>query len=71
MTMEVLPSRTSEATKLKEDFLELTGYSRNDILSWNPSTREFFTRNGGFYRMSLAGRILHLGGPSPDPEDRL
>lgn len=56
---------------IKSQFLELTGYGDRDIPSWNAETRKFMTRNGGLYQLSEAGRILHLGGPSPDPEDRL
>lgn len=56
---------------IKNRFLELTGYSKNDILAWNVQTRKFMTRNGGQYQLTEAGKIIHFAGPSPDPEDRL
>lgn len=61
----------SEPTEsLREQFLELTGYGDGDILAFNPSTRNFLTRNRGKYRVTETGKILHLAGPSPDPTER-
>lgn len=56
---------------LRLQFLELTAYARSDLLAWNPDTREFYTRNGGLYRLASSGTIEHVKGPSPDPEERL
>jgi hypothetical protein len=61
----------SDADALRSQFLEKSGYSRNDLLAWNFATRRFMTKNGGQYELTEDGEILHFAGPSPDPEDRL
>jgi hypothetical protein len=63
------PSLTSEQGDLKEAFFEATGYSSDDLLSFNFGTRIFLTRNGGKYRVDPDG-IAHLAGPAPDVADR-
>lgn len=52
-------------------FTEQAGYSVEDILAYNSSTRYISTANGGLYRVSEDGDIIHLKGPSPDPEERI
>jgi hypothetical protein len=52
-------------------FLEKTGYSDKDLLAWNPETLKFSMKNGGLYQLSGDGQIKHLGGPSPDPAERI
>ena len=71
MTIAVVKTTDEVANELKSQFLELTGYSRNDLLAWNVKTRRFMTKNGGLYELTELGRIIHYQGPSPDPEDRL
>lgn len=61
----------NDADGLRSQFLELTGYARSDLLSWNFFTRKFVTKNGGQYEMTETGKVIHHYGPSPDPEDRL
>lgn len=56
---------------VRQDFLESTGYGDRDILAFNPNTRFFITRNGGRYRLTETGKVLHIAGPSPDPSERL
>ena len=63
----VLPA---EAAAMKSRFLEQTGYSSRDIISANYTTGRFLTRNGGHYKL-VGEKLLHIEGPSPDPEDRL
>lgn len=53
-----------------EVFLEEAGYSEDDVLAYNPSTGKILTKNGGHYKITETGKILHLGGPSSDPSDR-
>jgi hypothetical protein len=52
------------------DFLYLSGYTANDILSLNYDTNTFLTRNGGKYQLK-GKKIIHLEGPSADPTGRL
>jgi hypothetical protein len=59
-----------ELHAVRSKFLELSGYADRDILAVNWKTNTFLTRNKGLYRM-IGESILHLDGPSPDPEDRL
>ena len=59
-----------ERNQILSKFLELSGYGDHDILAINWKTSTFLTRNRGLYRM-VGEQILHLDGPSPDPEDRL
>jgi hypothetical protein len=59
-----------ELDTVRSKFLELSGYADRDILAVNWKTSTFLTRNKGLYRM-IGDQILHLDGPSPDPEDRL
>jgi hypothetical protein len=54
-----------------ETFLEEAGYSDDDVLAVNDDTRTILMKNGGLYRISQTGKILHLKGPSPDPTERL
>lgn len=61
---------TSPKTML-ETFLEEAGYSDDDVLAVNDDTRTILMKNGGLYRISQTGKILHLKGPSPDPTERL
>jgi hypothetical protein len=56
--------------EVKFNFLGMTGYAEDDILAWNPLTSKFLTRNGGFYVLE-GDSLLHISGPSPDPEERL
>jgi hypothetical protein len=51
-------------------FLEQTGYGPSDILSLNYETNIFLTRGGGKYQLKN-GRVVHLSGPSKDPEERM
>ena len=53
------------------DFLEEAGYSEDDVLAYNPSTGKVSMKNGGLYRITSTGKILHLAGPSPDPTERV
>jgi hypothetical protein len=55
----------------REKFLEITGYGDSDIVAFNPRTGDFLTRNGGRYKMTDTGKVLHLNGPSPDPTERM
>lgn len=59
-----------ELDAVRSKFLELSGYADRDILAVNWKTLTFLMRNKGLYRM-IGDQILHLDGPSPDPEDRL
>lgn len=52
-------------------FLDEAGYSDDDVLAVNPNTRKIVMRNGGLYKITETGNILHLRGPSPDPTERL
>ena len=61
----------TDLNNLRLQFLELTGYSSNDLLAFNADTRLFYTRNGGLYHLPVSGEIEHIKGPSPDPEDRI
>lgn len=54
-----------------DNFLEYSGYSTDDVLVFNPATGEVVTINGGRYCVTDTGKFLHLGGPSPDPTDRV
>lgn len=54
-----------------DDFLETTGYSDSDILVYNENTGAVITKNGGSYQISETRKILHFGGPSPDPTERV
>jgi hypothetical protein len=54
-----------------DDFLEATGYSSSDVLVYNSNTGAVVTKNGGNYRITETGKILHLGGPSSDPTERV
>lgn len=51
-------------------FLRLTGYGPDDLLSLSYETNTFLTRGGGKYRLK-DNRVIHLAGPSPDPEERM
>ena len=55
---------------LIDQFMDVTQYSRTEVLAWNPTTKLFLTRNGGLYRMSER-EVEHLKGPPPDPEERI
>lgn len=59
-----------ELHAVRSRFLELTGYADRDILAVNWQTSTFLMRNKGLYKM-VGEQILHLDGPSPDPEDRI
>ena len=52
------------------DFLEEAGYSEDDVLAFNRSTKRIFTKNGGSYAIRN-GKIFHFDGPSPDPTERV
>jgi hypothetical protein len=52
-------------------FLEEAGYSENDVLAYNPMTGKVCTKNGGVYEVTESHKIIHYGGPSPDPADRI
>jgi hypothetical protein len=54
-----------------ESFLEESGYSEDDLLAVNRDDGKILTRNGGLYKLTESGKILHLDGPSPDPTERL
>ena len=60
-----------DVEKLKVDFLEKSGYSDKDLLAWNADTLKFSMTNGGLYQFMSDGQIKHLGGPSPDPAERI
>lgn len=60
----------SEHHKALMRFCQLTGYSANDILSLSYETNTFLVRNGGKYKL-VNGKIEHLAGPSPDPNERM
>jgi hypothetical protein len=60
--------RDLEGSKLY--FLEQTGYSDDELIAWNHKTMKFAMRNGGLYQLT-GDEIEHLGGPSPDPGERL
>jgi len=53
------------------DFLEEAGYSEDEVLAFNPATRRVAMKNGGLYQVTETGKILHLDGPSPDPQERM
>ena len=53
------------------DFLEEAGYSDDEVLAYNPGTRKVMMKNGGLYKITEGGKILHLDGPSPDPQERM
>lgn len=53
------------------EFLEQAGYSEDDVLAFNPSTLKVMTKNGGLYKITETGKIMHLSGPSPDPTERV
>lgn len=55
---------------LFEQFLNITQYSRSEVLAWNPMTRLFYTKNGGLYRMG-DGEVEDIKGPPSDPEERI
>ena len=61
----------SDSDGMRSHFLEKSGYSRNDLLAWNYATRRFMTKNGGRYELDDDGEIIHIAGPSSDPEERL
>lgn len=64
-----LKTKTTDDTL--DEFLEYSGYSRRDVLAFNPSTGKVSTRNGGLYQITESGKILHFSGPSHDPTDRV
>lgn len=66
-----LPTMPADLSTMRSQFFDKTGYSSRDLLSFNALTRQFYTRNGGLYFLSVSGEVEHLKGPSPDPEDRL
>lgn len=71
MTLAERPiSTTSEQRQLLFQFLRLTGYGPDDILSLSYQTNIFLTRNGGKYQLSK-GRIKQLAGPNWDPSERM
>lgn len=45
-------------------FLRKSGYSRDEVWSYNPKNRTFVTYNGGKYQMSSRGEIRVLLGPA-------
>lgn len=65
-----MPKSKTTTNPLLADFLEEAGYSEDDVLAFNRSTRKVSMKNGGLYKL-LPTKILHLGGPSPDPTERV
>lgn len=63
-------SKKQDSDPILADFLEEAGYSEDDVLAFNRATRRVFTKNGGDYAIRR-GKILHFGGPSPDPTERV
>lgn len=62
--------RQAKRDPIKSAFLEDAGYSEDDVLAWNPTTRFIQMKNGGRYKL-LPNKVLHFDGPSPDPSERL
>lgn len=68
---EDLPITTnSEQRHALVQFLRLTGYGPDDLLSLNYETNIFMTRGGGKYQLKK-NKLIHLAGPSPDADERM
>lgn len=64
------PQLNEDQKELRHQFFRTTGYGPSDILSLNYKTRTFLVHSGGSYQVMEDGKIDHLGGPSPNPNDR-
>jgi hypothetical protein len=63
-------AKPSKSFDLRERFLELSGYTKADIIGSNDERRTIVTANGGKYEVSKKGtRLRKLSGPDT-PADR-
>lgn len=61
---------TTEQNEMLENFLEVSGYGRGDLLAVNYSTRTVMTLNGGIYKIRSSGSVAWVKGPALEPEER-